>query len=86
MTKNNIIKNAIILCIDDDPLALKLYRKYLENTDHSLLTAENAEEGFALAKKHLPDLIISDIVLPVNGKSGMDQLKLYQRYSDTPTL
>ncbi len=73
MTQNDIIKAATILCIDDDPLALKLYKKYLENTEHSLLTAESAEEGFTLAKKHLPDLIISDIMMP--GESGWDLCK-----------
>src|ERR1035437_1907152 len=43
-------------------------------TDFRVIGAENGKEGFDLAKKYTPDLIISDIMMPV-----MDGLELCSR-------
>lgn len=81
MDNINTITNAVILCIDNDTLATARYNEYLEHTGHSLLTAESAEEGLKIAKKHLPDIIISDIILP--DTSG---LELCQTIKEEPYL
>jgi len=46
-----------------------------------LFTARSAEEGLKIAKKHLPDIIISDIILP--DTSG---LELCQTIKEEPYL
>lgn len=58
---------ATILAIDDDPNSLLLTTTILESTGHTVLTAERAHIGLALARERHPDLILMDIQLP-----GMD--------------
>ena len=66
-----------ILCIDDDPITLMLYKKVIEKASFSteIITAQNGEEALRLfnelkyskneAKK--PQLIFLDLNMPVMG-------------------
>jgi len=72
MTKNTPRK-AKILCVDDDSALLAIYTKYLENTEYESRTAVSAEEGLETAKKFVPDIIISDVVM--QGESGLNFCK-----------
>ena len=74
-TKNEIItdgfenlenktKNKTLLIIDDN----SELRSYLENelnNDYNILLAENGKIGFELTDKYVPDLIITDVMMPV---------------------
>jgi len=59
-----------ILVIEDSLQNILLIRTILELGGHTPLLARTAEEGLALARSELPDIIISDIQLP--GMSGFD--------------
>ena len=60
-----------ILVIDDEPDAIEFVRAVLSNLGKFILiAAKDGEEGIELIKKHLPDLIILDIMMP--GQSGFD--------------
>jgi CheY-like chemotaxis protein len=60
-----------ILVIDDEPDAIEFVRAVLSNLDKFIIiAAKDGEEGIELVKKHLPDLIILDIMMP--GQSGFD--------------
>ncbi len=61
--------NAQILVVEDNPANMKLFSIMLRKAGHEVLRAYNAEEAVALARAHLPDLILMDIQLP-----GMDGL------------
>ena len=50
------------------------------NTEYRMMGAENGKEGFELAKKYTPDLIISDIMMPV-----MDGLEMLKQVRSTNT-
>jgi len=57
-----------ILLIEDSPIQLKSIELTLSRLGHEILTAPNAIEGIELAYKTVPDLIISDIIMPeING-------------------
>lgn len=56
---------AQILVVDDDPYIPKLVELYLRQQNHKFHMASNGEQALALALQILPDLIISDIVMPV---------------------
>lgn len=57
-----------ILLIEDSPIQLKSIELTLSRLGHEILTAPNAIEGIELAYQNIPDLIISDIIMPeING-------------------
>ena len=63
---------SVLVVEDNDDL-----RQYLTDcliSDFIVYTAENGEIGFQLAKKQNPDIIISDIMMPV--LNGLDMAKL----------
>lgn len=60
-----------ILVIDDEPDAIEFVKAVLSNLGKFIIiAAKDGEEGIELVKKHLPDLIILDIMMP--GQSGFD--------------
>ena len=54
-----------ILLLVEDNSDLTLYIESLLSDDYQILKAENGEIGLNLALKEIPDLIISDIMMPV---------------------
>ena len=66
-----------LLYIEDDPANLLLIESLMgHRPDIHLLSAPDGSQGLALAKAHLPDVILTDIHLP--GISGMELLKILQ--------
>lgn len=57
-----------ILLIEDSPIQLKSIELTLLKLEHEVITATNAIEGIELVYQVVPDLIISDIIMPeING-------------------
>ncbi|GAC1391680.1 MAG: hypothetical protein NVSMB46_05070 [Candidatus Saccharimonadales bacterium] len=63
---------AHVLVIDDDVLIRNSLGELLKNEQHEVMTAENGKEGFELALDNKPDLIITDVRMPI--MSGMDMV------------
>nr|WP_170857068.1 two-component regulator propeller domain-containing protein [Algoriphagus locisalis] len=59
----------VILVIDDNPQILEYMETLLAN-EYDLIFAENGNQGLEKAKQYIPDLIISDIMMPE--KNGID--------------
>jgi len=57
-------QTVTILAIDDDPVALALYRDSLGAEGFRVTTAPNGREGVAIARAESVDAIILDILLP----------------------
>ena len=53
-----------ILLVDDDRAILLLVTKLLEKAGHTVVTARNGVEGLARIKEFMPQLIITDWVMP----------------------
>ena len=75
---------AHILVVDDDDGIRSLVKKYLEENNYLVTTANNAEN--ALEKIHIIkyDLIILDIMMP--GKSGLEFIQDNKKKLDTPII
>ncbi|MDT8304473.1 MAG: response regulator [Anaerolineae bacterium] len=62
---------ATVLVVEDDPHLLDGLKELLELADvpyrFHVLTAGNGAEGLALLERYQPDLIISDVMMPVMG-------------------
>ena len=79
---NNL--TAHILVVDDDDGIRSLVKKYLNENNFLVSTAnsaENAEEKIFLIKF---DLIVLDIMMP--GKSGLEFTQQYKKKIDTPII
>lgn len=63
-----------VLLIDDDQTVLSTYAFALKSEGYEVLTAAGGEEGLALARKHLPDVIVTDIHMP--GTDGRSVLRM----------
>lgn len=53
-----------VLIIEDNEDVRENTAEILELANYEVLTAANGKEGVALAKEHLPDMIICDIMMP----------------------
>lgn len=72
---------ATILIVDDRPSNRAFLNALLGFTGHRLLEAEDGAEALALARAQRPDLIITDILMPV-----MDGYELVQQLRQDPDL
>ena len=54
-----------VLVIDDDENILKVMMEYLDVLGVKCITANNPVEGIKMAKKEKPDVILSDVMMPV---------------------
>ena len=53
-----------ILVIEDHK-DIRLYLKVLFNSEYTVIMAENGEEGVKMARREMPDIILTDIMMPV---------------------
>lgn len=65
-----------ILIVEDEPMLLKAYQVRLGNEGFSISTATNGKEALEILSTLQPDLIITDIVMPVmNGIQFLQELQ-----------
>lgn len=75
-----VLSTRTMLVIDDHP-DMRTYLKQIFKGQFTLLEAADGFEGIRMAKEHLPDIIISDIMM--DGKSG---LELCEEIKGNPSL
>ncbi len=73
-----------ILVVDDDDGIRSLVKKYLNENNFLVTTAENAENALEKIKVVKFDLIILDIMMP--GKSGLEFISDNKKKLDTPII
>jgi two-component system, cell cycle sensor histidine kinase and response regulator CckA len=76
-----------VLVVNDAPDQLELMTALLAKSGYSVLTASNGQEGFEVARSRQPDLIISDISMPV--ADGIEMCRLVREHQGlglTPIL
>lgn len=70
------VSSKTILVVEDDPSIAIGLRINLEKEGYAVLTAEDGEQGLALARSASPDLIVLDVMLPrLNGLEVLDTLR-----------
>ena len=76
-----------ILIVDDEPHILTVLQVGVEESGYNVVTAVNGQEGFVKAMKEQPDLIISDVLMPVmDGFGFYKELKKSQHTSKIPII
>jgi len=76
-----------VLIVDDDPGIRMLLSKFLQKEGYEVMLAEDGLEGVELAKKHQPDLILLDVVMPrMDGLTAARLIKFYKPLSEVPIV
>ena len=73
-----------ILVVDDAPNIVELVRMYLEGAGYATLVATDGRSAVELHRKHRPDLVILDVMLP--GMDGFEVCRAIRREADTPVV
>ena len=78
---------ARILIIDDSPTDTQVFTRMLEKNGHQVLSAGSAEDGIAVCKRELPDLVVMDVILPgMNGFQATRSLSKDAATSHIPVI
>lgn len=74
-----------VLCVEDDPVGAAIIRKMLEPLFGHVYSAYNGAEGLQQFHEQQPDLIVSDLMMPV--MDGIDMLREIRKNNQkTPVL
>ncbi len=77
-------KDIKILLVDDDPDIIEIIKYNLEQEGYNIKMATNGNEAIKKAKKHIPHLIIMDVMMPeMDGIEACEQLRADSRFNDT---
>jgi two-component system phosphate regulon response regulator OmpR len=79
---NNFL--AHILVVDDDEGIRLLVKKYLNENNYLITTAESAEDASEKIRVIKFDLLILDIMMP--GKNGLEFIQEHKKELDTPII
>ena len=76
-----------IMIVDDSPTDTYLLKQMLEKNGFITLTAMNADDGIATARREKPDLILMDVVMPgLNGFQATRELASDPETSCIPVI
>lgn len=72
-----------ILLVDDEPDIVEIVRYNLSLEGFRVITANNGKKAVELAKKHKPQLILLDVMMPkVNGLEACKKIRLFPELSN----
>ncbi|MCG8696636.1 MAG: DNA-binding response regulator [Bacteroidales bacterium] len=84
--EDKIFQGATVLVVEDNFELRKFIASSLEN-QYTLLEAENGKQALELAKEELPDIIVSDVMMPeMDGITMCFKLKTDVKTSHIPVI
>ncbi|HEC41493.1 MAG TPA: hybrid sensor histidine kinase/response regulator [Bacteroides sp.] len=79
-------KNKIILFAEDND-ELRIYYKNILSSAYRVLSAKNGQQAFEIAREVIPDLIISDIMMPgIGGLELIDKIRETKKTKHIPII
>ena len=78
--------DVTILAVDDSKFILAYLRQNLDQM-YNIITANSAEEGYAIMEKRVPDMILLDLEMPdIDGYGFLEHVKSVEQYKDIPVV
>lgn len=78
---------ANILVVDDDKDLARVIQMMLERAGHNIVTANNGEQGIAVATQHPIDMLVLDVMMPdMDGYEVTRRLRSMERTKRLPIL
>lgn len=76
-----------LLLVDDEPGLREAVQAYLEESGFEVSVASNAQQGWELLQTKLPDLVITDVMMPqVDGYQFLKQMREDPRFKALPVV
>lgn len=76
-----------ILVLDDDPSVRHMLQVLLEQDGHAVIAAGDVRSALAQCKVHLPDLMVVDLMLPIeDGEMFLREFHRRWRHSEVPVI
>ncbi|NEO57030.1 MAG: response regulator transcription factor [Okeania sp. SIO3B5] len=76
-----------ILLVDDEPGLREAVQVYLEDSGFNVNVASNANDGWDILQSYLPDLVITDIMMPqIDGYQFLQKLREDPRFKALPVV
>ncbi|MEB3170515.1 MAG: response regulator transcription factor [Synechococcaceae cyanobacterium] len=76
-----------LLLVDDEPGLRTAVKAYLEDEGFTVHTANDGEEGWTQAQQLLPDVVITDVMMPrCDGFGLLKRLRADERLGGTPVI
>jgi len=77
----------VIVCIEDEPETTNLVQLILTREGYEVLGADGGEEGLAMVREELPDLVLLDLMMPdMDGWQVYQLLKEDEQTRDIPVI
>ncbi|MFZ9270816.1 MAG: response regulator [Prochlorococcaceae cyanobacterium] len=76
-----------LLLVDDEPGLRTAVKAYLDDEGFAVTTANDGEQGWQLAQELLPDVVITDVMMPrCDGYGLLAKLRADERLGGTPVI
>jgi CheY-like chemotaxis protein len=76
-----------VLVVDDEPDSLDIAKRLMKMAGATVHTANNGKEGLAAVHEHRPQLILTDLSMPImDGWGLLHELKHDRRTLDIPVI
>ncbi len=84
---NEATQPTRLLLVDDEPGIRAAVQAYLQDEGFEVTTAVDGEDGWHKAQQMLPDLVISDVMMPrCDGYALLDRLRKDERMGGIPVI
>jgi len=83
----DVLQTPRLLLVDDEPGLRTAVQAYLQDEGFEVTTAVDGEEGWEKAQKIMPDVIISDVMMPrCDGYGLLKRIREDERLGGTPVI
>ena len=82
---SKILENLTILIVEDENETRKLMQDVMQGEFAKIVSAQNGDEGLKKFKKYHPDIVVTDIAMPIS--DGLDMaMQIKEISKDTPVV